>query len=398
MLPLNVWDLLARAGIVLRNEATLPWLPLDHHGQGLQSLAVIFLFQAAIAQALSEGLDEGAEPVFAIEEPEVHLHPQAARTLWRRVSELPGQKIVTTHSPHFVQFVPLHHLRLVRFENGATSVAGLQKKIVSDLPWTQDVENLIKGKYTARFEKDAKTGNLAALASFDERVGMELANCWKSSTDAQAFNDKVEAFRHDCRVLISEQDASDLAVLGRRMRGEVFFARRWVLVEGPTEYLLLHALGTALDHDLDQHGVAVIDFQNNGNPGVYAALADAFGIPWDMIADGDSESEKFQRQLLGRGFTDEDLKARVETLSGSNDLEDQLLADGHEQVLREILTRLSVLDAMTCPADEFKKRLKNKKVPYMTELAPLVATDPALASKMPKPFLRYVEQLKSGNL
>ena len=81
MLPLNLWDLLARAGIVLKNEEPLPWLPLDHHGQGLQSLAVIFLLQAAISHALSEELDEGAEPIFAIEEPEVHLHPQAARTL-----------------------------------------------------------------------------------------------------------------------------------------------------------------------------------------------------------------------------------------------------------------------------------------------------------------------------
>ncbi len=45
MLPLNVWDMLARAGIILRNEDFRPWLPLGHHGQGLQSLSVIFLFQ-----------------------------------------------------------------------------------------------------------------------------------------------------------------------------------------------------------------------------------------------------------------------------------------------------------------------------------------------------------------
>jgi hypothetical protein len=34
MLPLEVRDLIARAGIVIRNEDLRPWLPLDHHEQG----------------------------------------------------------------------------------------------------------------------------------------------------------------------------------------------------------------------------------------------------------------------------------------------------------------------------------------------------------------------------
>jgi putative ATP-dependent endonuclease of OLD family len=69
MLPLNMWDLLSRAGVVLRNEDLRPWLPLSQHGQGLQSLSVIFLFQAAVVQQLGEEAREGMEPVFAIEEP-----------------------------------------------------------------------------------------------------------------------------------------------------------------------------------------------------------------------------------------------------------------------------------------------------------------------------------------
>ncbi|MDP3937257.1 MAG: DUF2813 domain-containing protein, partial [Deltaproteobacteria bacterium] len=36
MLPMNTWDLISRASVVLKNEAMRPWLPLDHHGQGLQ--------------------------------------------------------------------------------------------------------------------------------------------------------------------------------------------------------------------------------------------------------------------------------------------------------------------------------------------------------------------------
>ena len=43
MLPLGIEDMLQRAGVMLRNENLRPWLPLASHGQGLQSLAVIFL-------------------------------------------------------------------------------------------------------------------------------------------------------------------------------------------------------------------------------------------------------------------------------------------------------------------------------------------------------------------
>ena len=74
-LPLAIEDMLQRTGIILRNDELRPWLPLGHHGQGLQSLAVIFLFQAAALQQLAEAEQPGIEPIFAIEEPEVHLHP-----------------------------------------------------------------------------------------------------------------------------------------------------------------------------------------------------------------------------------------------------------------------------------------------------------------------------------
>ena len=211
----NLWDLLARAGIVLKNEEPLPWLPLDHHGQGLQSLAVIFLLQAAISYALSEELDEGAEPIFAIEEPEVHLHPQAARTLWKRISELPGQKIVSTHSPYFIQHVPLHNIRLIRFADNSTSVSALQRRVVSDLPWTQEVENLVGGKQLNHLEKDEEIGTIAATVWFDERTANDLTDCWKGDPNENEMSKKVASFRRDCRALVSKEDESSLAVLGR---------------------------------------------------------------------------------------------------------------------------------------------------------------------------------------
>lgn len=141
MLPLNVWDMLTRAGVVMRHEDMRPWLPLDHHGQGMQSLSVIFLFQAAVMEQLTDGERVGAEPVFAIEEPEAHLHPQASRTLWEKISSLPGQNLLTTHSPYFVQHVPLRDLRIVRLIGGKTKVAQMPKATTSSLPWNDNCKS-----------------------------------------------------------------------------------------------------------------------------------------------------------------------------------------------------------------------------------------------------------------
>lgn len=275
-LPLGMEEMLQRTGIVLRNETLRPWLPLGHHGQGLQSLAVIFLFQAAVLQQLAEAERPGIEAIFAIEEPEAHLHPQAARTLWERIQTLSGQKLMTTHSPYFVQHVPLRALRLVRLCGGCTEFSSIPKDTVSNLPWSTAVEGLVRGATAGNvFVKDPKTGRVAARSWFDDKVADALTRCYRDDADATSKAQAVTAFRHACRILPSAEDEEELAFHGRRVRGEIFFARRWILVEGVCEYLLIHALGRAFDWPVDAHGVSVIDFQKAGAP--------AFIRPWRRL-------------------------------------------------------------------------------------------------------------------
>ena len=397
MLPLAIEDMLQRTGIVLRNETMRPWLPLSHHGQGLQSLAVIFLFQAAVLQQLLEAERPGVEAVFTIEEPEAHLHPQAARTLWERVNALPGQKLMTTHSPYFVQHVPLRDLRIVRLRDGCTQVSMLPKNVVSALPWNPAMDGFVKGGAgKALFFRDATTGNVAAQSWISEEVRDGLRRCFRDDPAAEERFEAIDQLRRLCRVLPSAEDEEELQFHGRRVRGEVFFARRWILVEGVTEYLLLHALGKAFGWPLDNYGVSVIDFQQSGSAGIYPALADAFDIPWHMVVDGDNESAKFRRQILNRGFSDDDLDGRMVTLPPPRDLEDQLLADGHEQLLREALAGIAGKSALTCRKEELVARLKNRKAGYMSVLAPRIAGDEVLASRMPAAFVALIIRLRDG--
>jgi putative ATP-dependent endonuclease of the OLD family len=393
-LPLAIEDMLQRTGIVIRNEELRPWLPLSHHGQGLQSLAVIFLMHAAALQQLSEGERPGAEPIFAIEEPEVHLHPQAARTLWNRVEALPGQKLVSTHSPYFAQHVPLRDLRLVSLRGGQTQIASLPRSIVSDLPWNESVERLANGAGGPIFFRDPATGLLTARSWLSEQMAEDLIHCYRCDPDPNTRAEAVRHLRHECRVLPTAEEEHKLGFHGRRVRGEILFARRWILAEGVTEYLLLDALGKVFQWPLDTHGVAVIDFQQSGNASIYPALAEAFRIPWHMIVDGDAEGAKFRQQILARGFREEELVDHFSNLPAPNDLEDQLIADGHLQLLRECVAEVRGKSSLTCPEAEFRSQLKNAKPNYMGVLSPRIAADPTLAGRMPAAFVTLITRLR----
>ena len=394
-MPLSVQEMLQRTGIVVRNEEAQPWLPLESHGQGLQSLAVIFLFQAAVLQEMSESERPGLEAVFAIEEPEAHLHPQAARTLWEHVQGLPGQRLLTTHSPYFLQHVPLHELRVVRLSQGRTTVDALRREIVSELPWNDAVDVLCKTRGKGTFERADSSGRVVVCQWFDEEMGRRLIQCYRKDQgiDAEAT---VERIRYEARMLLSNEDETDLGMHGRRIRGEVFFAREWILVEGVTEYLLCHAIAAAVGFPLDTHGIAVIDFQNGGNPAVYVTLAEALGIPWQAVVDGDAEGEGFKSQITKRGFREGEVAAKFFTLPEGNDLEDELLAGGHEQLLREILSESYGDSVMAWPTEQLRTRLKKRKTRYMGALARRVVADEGLARTMPSALVELIDGLRGG--
>ena len=170
--PLKTWDLLSKAEIILRNEPNWPWLPLQRQGQGVQSLSVIFLFQAFVNHLLRELYEPDSEPVLALEEPETHLHPQAARTLWAHVDALPGQKIVTTHSPYFVQHVPFRDLRLVRLTANGTEVRSLPASFSATIPALDGLDEVVN-RSAGRLRYDKVSETLTVKGALEPR---ELAD------------------------------------------------------------------------------------------------------------------------------------------------------------------------------------------------------------------------------
>jgi putative ATP-dependent endonuclease of the OLD family len=279
MVPLKSWDLLSKAEIILRNEPDWPWLPLQKHGQGVQSLSVIFLFQAFVQHLLAELYEPESTPVLALEEPETHLHPQAARTLWGHVHALPGQKVITTHSPYFVQHVPFRDLRLVRLTDKGTEVMSLPASFSARIPHVAALDGVVAGS-AGLLSYDRAAQTLTVHGQLSDDLYRRILACYGTHADRALITGVVRDLRDRSRLHIDDDELRSLETFARRIRGEIFFARRWMIVEGQAEYLIVHALGRSLGYDLDEHGVSVIDAQNNGNPAIFAALARALGIPW----------------------------------------------------------------------------------------------------------------------
>ena len=113
--PGRVFDMLAKAQVHL-GAKTGAKIPVGHHGEGTQSLAVLTLFSAFL-QSWSEGT-----PILALEEPEAHLHPSAIRGLWQLVNSFAGQKLVSTHSGELLAEIDVHNVRrLARAGDGIRS-------------------------------------------------------------------------------------------------------------------------------------------------------------------------------------------------------------------------------------------------------------------------------------
>ena len=392
LVPLKSWDLLSKAEIILRNEPDWPWLPLQRHGQGIQSLSVMFLFQAFVEHLLKELYEPESTPVLALEEPETHLHPQAARTLWTHVSALPGQKIITTHSPYFVQRVPFRDLRLVRLTENGTEIRWLPPSFSARVPHVAALDAVVAGSGgLLSYDRAAQT--LTVGGKLEEAGYRDLLACYGTHAERAVIHGVLRELRDKSLLYMPDDELRALETFARRIRGEIFFARRWLIVEGQAEYLIVHALARALGYDLDEHGVSVIDAVNNGHPATFAALARALGIPWLGVFDGDTAGQGYVRAISARDFTPAEVALRCSTLPART-LEQQLLADGLEAELRAVLQSIGQPNALTIDRPGLEKCLDDNKTRYAAELAARLAADATLPPRMPQTFRDAIAGLR----
>jgi putative ATP-dependent endonuclease of the OLD family len=393
VLPLNTWDLLSKAEVIYQTDAAKPWLPLVRHGQGVQSLSVLFLFRSFVELLLAELYRAESAAVLALEEPETHLHPQASRSLFRHVQELQGQKIVSTHSPYFLQHVPFRDLRVVRAAPDGTVIKSLPREFRCRIPNLPGLP-AVMAKAPALLNYDSGLSELVIKGELTTPLYQDLLQVYHGQPDTADYHVKLRAARDASFEFIPDVELVKLETFARRIRGEIFFASKWILVEGQSEYHMLHGMAKAMGYDLDENGVGVIDFQNNGNPECFAALGRALGYSWTILVDGDQKGAQFLRSVSGRHFDAAFMAQRARQLPAGT-LEHQLIADGLQPELKAILGAKGVPGAATMADPALIVALKDDKCGYAAELGAQCAGDPTLAQRMPLQLREVITILRA---
>ncbi len=245
-------DLFAR-GVQIHVDDGVRTEVLDK-GHGLQRCIVFSLLQALIKNIRGELVplgepeaDEQPEPhrpiILAIEEPELYIHPQLQRRIYRLLEEFadaPGsqdQVIYTTHSPEFVDVGSYTRIGLVRKDNPAVG-SKVQQAELDVLP------------------DPATRKGFQFLASF----GVE--------------------------------------------QNELFFAKRLILVEGDHDEIAILAAGRELGlfkESPEERDVTVIVTGNKEEIPKFQRLLNAFGVAYTVLLemDGKDESDPKNAQIIG---------------------------------------------------------------------------------------------------
>ncbi len=145
----------------------------------------------------------------------------------------------------------------------------------------------------------------------------------------------LEAFRLKPGTLDSkDQRMFDFHI--RHARGELLFARCWLLGEGETEVTLFHEIARHLGIDLERAGVRCVPYRLGASIELFLKVAKDLGIRWCALTDNDQQGQKDQQHLTA--YTQAaDLPAVLHAMPES-DIEAHLCSVGFGAVYEAYLT------------------------------------------------------------
>lgn len=201
-------------------------------GHGLQRAVVFGLIKAWAKMIRQRQGDEqltarsaSESIIFAVEEPELFLHPQAQRSLaisLRQLSESDNHQVfLCSHSSHFV-----------------------------NLDHYQDI--IIADKSSVR-------------------TGTQVRQCMEELFETDDLNDRKKRFH--------------MAYWLNPERGEMFFAKKTIFVEGETEKSILPFLAQKLG--CFSSDISIVDCGSKHNLPLYIAIANAFSLSYHVLHDED---------------------------------------------------------------------------------------------------------------
>jgi hypothetical protein len=223
---------------------------VSRQGHGIQRAVMIAMFESLAPDedsAEREHLTEDGESaedaearlqavkaqlpslLVCIEEPEIYQHPIRARAFARVLSELSeqprAQVLLATHSPYFVTPAQFESLRRFTLSGGKSQEA-----------------------HTTIAEVTASTLGAGNESKVEKTVSKQLPTTFS----------------------------------------EGFFADVVVLVEGPTDRVILEQLAERLGKPFDSVGISIADIGGKGSLRIPNGIFERLGIPTYLVADGDA--------------------------------------------------------------------------------------------------------------
>lgn len=135
--------------------------------------------------------------------------------------------------------------------------------------------------------------------------------------------------------LLKNRERQKFDFLVRRTRGELFFARCWLLGEGETEAILFAGAADVLGVDLEQAGVRCVEYRQ-GDISYFLDAANALGIAWHVFTDADAEGMATAKKAKQRLPDGKHENRHITKTGGASSVEPYLAANGFLELYEEL--------------------------------------------------------------
>ncbi|MHA1370314.1 MAG: AAA family ATPase [Promethearchaeota archaeon] len=236
-------------------------------GRGVIDGSGVAFSDGVVSGAMDDTLSSGGgyhSIFFAIEEPELFLHPQSQRIMMGYLNKIASQPssqvLINTHSPNFIEF--------------------------------DKVENLVR---VIKDGLDVGTQIIQLITHPD--IGTDLRMMVQVSDRERRKSDRVNYL--------------NMSYYLNPDRNEMFFADKVVLVEGQTEKLMFRAFADYFFKDDFKllNSVTYIDCLGKNNMKLYIRILKEFRIPFVLIMDTDVRKDGSSKRK------NEHIKAEIEKIS-----------------------------------------------------------------------------------
>jgi putative ATP-dependent endonuclease of OLD family len=137
------------------------------------------------------------------------------------------------------------------------------------------------------------------------------------------------------QVNLSEGDLRKFNFHIRRARGELLFARCWILGEGETEASILPEVAKIMQKQLERAGIRVVTYQTGISLESCLKVANGMGIQWVVLTDNDSQGAN-DRQAA-RNYLNGRIEADALFVMPETNIEQHLCANGFAGVYYSVL-------------------------------------------------------------